>query len=92
MAKRIADTEGGHAGPPQQVRPYLSFQGEGDRTITGVGLFRGKGVDPLPVSDSIAHQYETDEQKDLGWVVEWKEGAQRIVPVQEEDAIEKTES
>ena len=56
---------------PSKKQAYLSFQGKTDQTITGVGLF-SKGIPPEPVSDSIARQFEADEMKSLGWVVEWK--------------------
>ncbi len=51
---------------------YLSFRGDGEYKIMGVGLF-AKGLPAEPVSDSVAHQYETEEMKALGWVVEWRD-------------------
>lgn len=57
---------------PQPPQAYLSFRGEGDRIVTGLGLF-SKGIPPEPVSDSIARQFESEEMKNLGWVVEWRD-------------------
>ena len=51
---------------------YLSYTGTETRSLGGVGIFAAH-LPPLQVSESIAHQYETDEMKALGWVVVWKD-------------------
>lgn len=42
--------------------------------IGGIGDF-GEGRDPIEVSADIAHQYETPEARDEGWMVSHKEDA-----------------
>lgn len=54
---------------------YLSYTGPELRVMGGVGDF-SKDLPPLPVSDSIANQYESEEMKSLGWVVERRGEAQ----------------
>jgi len=75
MAKKEGDRQqaiGNSEERSPRRRAYLSFKGEADQIVTGVGLF-AKGIPPEPVADSIARQFETDEMKALGWVVEWRD-------------------
>jgi len=74
MAKKTSTSHEHDHDPRRQA--YLSFNGKIDQTITGVGLF-SKGIPPEPVSDSIARQFETDEMKALGWIVEWRDESQQ---------------
>lgn len=51
---------------------YLKSNATALRSMGGVGDFAAH-LPALPVSDSIAHQYDTDEMKGLDWVVTWVE-------------------
>lgn len=50
----------------------LAYTGRNLRQIRGIGDFR-QDLPALPVSPSIAAQYDTDEMRALGWVVTWSE-------------------
>jgi hypothetical protein len=49
---------------------YLKFNGPELHRILGIGDFHAD-LPALPVPESIANQYDTEEMKALGWVV-WK--------------------
>jgi hypothetical protein len=46
----------------------LKLESEEQSVIGGIGTF-GKGLDPLPVSESVANQFDNDDMRALGWVV-----------------------
>jgi hypothetical protein len=49
---------------------YLTRTSAEVSMIGGVGLFAAH-LPALPVPDSIAHQYDTEEMRAQGWVVRW---------------------
>lgn len=51
---------------------YLKNEHPELRIIGGIGEFAAH-LPALPVPDSIAHQYDTDEMRAQGWVVRWVE-------------------
>ena len=65
----------------------LSFHGPGERIMGGVGAFgayegtddQGNAIalkhEPVLVSESVASQYDTEEMREQGWVVEWQDVA-----------------
>jgi len=50
------------------AQTYLKFNGQERHMILGIGDFHAD-LPALPVPESIANQYDTEEMKALGWVV-----------------------
>lgn len=53
---------------------YLANTRKEKMTIGGIGDF-GADYKPIEVPTDVAHQYNTKEAKDEGWMVTWKEEA-----------------
>lgn len=70
---------------------YLTYTGEGLRRIGGVGEF-SKNLPALPVSTSIAVQYDTPEMRELGWVVSARPKNAIVAPPPTPDSVPTTEA
>lgn len=55
-------------------RGFLAYTREELARIGGVGDFHAD-FPPLPVSESLARQYDTPEALAAGWVVTWEDAA-----------------
>jgi len=54
--------------PVPEKQAYLSYKGEGQARVLGVGDFT-ELTEPIPVAASIANQFDNDELKGRGWIV-----------------------